>query len=157
MDTLTETLAAAGGTLTVLRPVPATARASRRVPEHLRFIGEHWPGLSAAAYAGFTRHGAGAVVLFGGENPAGPVLRRRGSGRPFEPQRLFYATTLLGLPGPPPADWTATWEARRMDTYDPETEGLVVFVEGEAPPRGYLVSGSPAPRAAYLGAQAMLN
>jgi hypothetical protein len=157
METITETLAGpGGGTLTVLRS--SEARGMRRVPAHLRFLSDHWPGLAAAAYAGFTKHGAGAVVVFGEPEASEGSLRLRLSraARPFRAQRLWYATSFDGLPRAG-RDWTAMWETARLDSYDPEHEGLVLFLEGEALPRGYVVSGSPPPPAAFANAQAMLN
>lgn len=157
METLTQTLVGEAGTVTIARPALG-GRAARRAPDHMQFIADHWPGLAAAAYAGFLRHGAGLVVLFG-EAEGETFLSRWGLARrsePFRAHRLFYATAVQAIPGVP-RDWAGTWEALQLETYDPEREGLVALVEGKAAPCGYRVVGGLRPPEAHLRAQTMLN
>ena len=134
------------------RPGP-DRRARRRLEAHRAFVAGHWAELAAAAYAGYRRHGAGAVVLWRAD---GPRRRLPGSApHPFEPERLWYATQIHTLPGTTAADFDG-WEARQLEAYDPDAEGLVVFVEGGGV-RGYRVSGPPAPPQALAEARAGEN
>ena len=48
------------------------------------------------------------------------------------------------------------WEARQLETYDPEAEGLVVFVEGDGV-AGYRVAGQPSPPEAHRASRAREN
>lgn len=158
MQTITETLAASVGTVTVTRPVEVSRRARRRAPDHLQFIAEHWPSLAAAAYSGFRQHGAGVVVLFG-EAEGESLMERLRPGRraaPFRVHRLWYATTLQAVPTRV-AQWRGAWEAEQLERYDPELEGVVLFVEGREVPCGYRAGGMLRPPAAHLRMQATLN
>ncbi len=137
------------GLVTITSPTPASRRARARVDAHRDFLAGHWAELSAAAYEGYRRHGAGAVVLWRSERP------RRFRPRPFEPERLFYTTQIHNLPGTTEADFDG-WEAHQLETYDPDAEGLVVFVEGDGV-AGYRVAGQPSPPQALLATRAREN
>lgn len=137
------------GLVTITAPRPASRRRRTRQQAHRDFLASHWAELSAAAYEGYRRHGAGAVVLWRSERP------RRFRPRPFEPERLFYTTQIHALPGTSEADFDG-WEARQLETYDPQTEGLVVFVEGDGV-AGYRVAGQPSPPEAHRASRAREN
>ena len=137
------------GLVTITSATPRSRRSRSRAEAHRDFLAGHWAELSAAAYEGYRRHGAGAVVLWRGEAP------RRFRPRPFEPERLFYTTQIHSLPGTTEADFDG-WEARQLETYDPDAEGLVVFVEGGGVV-GYRVAGQPSPREALRTARAREN
>lgn len=124
-------------------------RVRRRAEAHRRFIAGHWPSLAAAAYEGYRRHGAGAVVLWR------DVRASRFSATPFEPEGLFYTTQIHALPGTTEADFDG-WEARQLETYDPAAAALVVIVEGRDL-AGYHASGATAPPVALQASQASLN
>lgn len=136
--------------LVTITAEPTPSRASlRREPEHVAFLGDHWPQMAAAAYGGFLEHGAGCVVLWRETPP------RRWRQRPFEPERLWYATQAHVLPGASEAHFDG-WEAELIETYDPEHEALVVFAEGGRI-SGYQLRGAIAPPEARRGAAARLN
>jgi hypothetical protein len=141
----TATLATPRGLVTITAP----GRPSRRADDHRRFLVEHWAELSAAAFEGYRRHGAGAVVLW---RAAGP---RRFRPRPFEPERLWYTTQIHAIPGTSSDDFDG-WEARQLETYDPQAAALVVFVEGDRV-AGYRVAGDPPPPEALRLSQAQSN
>ena len=149
MPDLSPTLATPDGLVTVEgAPPPRRRWWQRRRPadpsdaRYRAFLAEHWVALSAAAYRGFRRHGAGAVAL------AVDVATPR-------PDRLAYVTQVHTLPGATEADFDG-WAARALETYDPEQEALVVFAE----PRrivGYLVRGTTPPAEAMRRAAASGN
>ena len=87
------------GLVTITAPRLASRRLRTRQEAHRDFLASHWAELSAAAYEGYRRHGAGAVVLWRSERP------RRFRPRPFEPERLFYTTQIHALPGTTEADF----------------------------------------------------
>ncbi len=145
----TETLVTARGLVTVTAaPEPGRA-AARREPALRAFLADQWEGLAAAAYGGFREHGAGAVVLWRDEKP------RLWRPRPFEPERLWFATQAHVIPGATRMDFDG-WVADLIETYDPEREAIVVFSEGGAV-SGFLVSGTLAPPQAHVAAGARLN
>ena len=137
------------GFVRVTSPVPASRRAERRAEAHRQFVLDHWAELSAAAYEGYRRHGAGAVVLWREDAP------RRFRPRPFQPERLWYTTQIHALPGTTDRDFDG-WEAQQLETYDPQAEGLVVIVEGDGL-AGYRVAGDPAPPDAHRQSAAGAN
>ena len=143
------TLVTPRGAVTITSHPDAPRRQQARADAHRDFLASHWAELAAAAYEGYQRHGAGAVVLWRNDAP------RRFRPRPFEPERLFYTTQIHNLPGTTEADFDG-WEARQLETYDPESEGLVVFVEGGGVV-GYRAAGTPPPPRALLDARADLN
>lgn len=143
------TLVTPSGTVTIESQPDASRAALRRLDEHREFLASHWPGLAAAAYEGYGRHGAGAVVLW---TEVGPRRFRR---RPFEPERLFFTTQIHAIPGTTDADFNG-WEARQLETYDPQRQALVVFVEaGQVV--GYRVTGALDPPRALLRSKASHN
>lgn len=147
--TETLTLATPQGLLEIAQAADRSRRQRARAGEHHGFLADHWPELAAAAYEGYRRHGAGAVVLWREEAP------RRLLRRPFEPERLWYTTQIHALPGTTEADFDG-WEALQLELYDPQGEALVVFVEGGRP-QGYRVAGAPAPPEARGRAGIALN
>lgn len=137
-------------------PTPAgpvrIVRAPRRAvgaEAHQRFIADHGAELAAAAFEGYRRHGAGAVILW---REAAP---RRLRARPFEPERLWYSTQLHVLPGATDETFDG-WEAEQIEIYDPQAESVVLFVEGGRF-SAYRVSGPVPPPDALRGARARLN
>ena len=147
--TETLTLATPHGLLQIAQAAERPRRQRARAGDHRRFVADHWPELAAAAFEGYRRHGAGAVVLWR-EAPPRRLLRRA-----FEPERLWYTTQIHALPGTAEADFDG-WEAEQLESYDPQGEALVVFVEGGRP-QGYRIAGDPAPPAARRLAGASLN
>ena len=159
MPDLSQTLVTPRGLVTVTAEAEAPRRGWRRWlgrwrrrPEPARdhrafreFIGDHWLELSAAAYRGYRRHGAGAAVVL-----TEPVERG-----PIRPGRLAFVTQVHSLPGASRADFDG-WAARQLEQYDPEAEALVVFAE---PARivGFLVRGSVPPPEALRTSSAPLN
>lgn len=137
------------GLVTITSRSDAGRRQRARAEAHRAFLTDHWAELSAAAYEGYRRHGAGAVVLWRHDRP------RRWRPRPFEPERLWYTTQIHNLPGTTDGDFSG-WEAEQLETYDPEAEGLVVFVEGDGV-AGYRVAGQPSPPEAHRDARAREN
>ncbi|MGB3544438.1 hypothetical protein [Rubrivirga sp.] len=137
------------GLVTITSRSDRSRAVQRRAASHQTFLSDHWAELSAAAYEGYRRHGAGAVVLWRSDPP------RRFRPRPFEPERLFYTTQIHNLPGTTEADFEG-WEAHQLETYDPEAEGLVVFVEGGGVV-GYRVAGQPPPPIALAASKARHN
>lgn len=121
----------------------------RRAADRIRFVTDHWPELAAAAWEGFRRHGAGAVVLW---RDAAPSRWRRAG---FEPERLWFATQLHVLPGISARTFDG-WEAAQIETYDPRAEAVVVFLEGGTL-FGVRVSGAPSPPDARARAAAPWN
>lgn len=128
---------------------PALAR-DRARDGHDAFLADHWPDLSAAAWDGFLRYGAGAVVLWRERAPGW------GRARPFVPERLWYATQAHTLPGADAERDFDGWPAQLIERYDPRREAVVVILEG-ACRRGYAVAGDVAPVEAHRRAQARLN
>ena len=120
-----------------------------RCREHQQFVADHSRELAAAAFEGYSRHGAGAVVLWRETSP------RRFRPRPFEPERLFYSTQLHVLPGATEATFDG-WEAEQIEVYDPQSESIVLFIEGSIF-TAYRVSGPTAPPDALVGARARWN
>ena len=147
--TETLTLATPQGLLEIAQSGGLARGPRARAAEHHGFLADHWAELAAAAYEGYRRHGAGAVVLWRESAP------RRLFRRPFEPERLWYTTQIHALPGTTEADFDG-WEAHQLELYDPEGEALVVFVEGGRP-QGYRVAGDPTPPRARQRAGASLN
>ena len=143
----TTTLATPRGLVAITGRAEAARR--KRSEDHRQFLADHWAELSAAAFEGYRRHGAGAVVL---RRDAAP---RRFRPRPFEPERLWYTTQIHAIPGTTDDDFDG-WEARQLEAYDPQSEGLVVFVEGKAL-SGYRVAGDPAPPVALRLSKARSN
>ncbi|MEM7789662.1 MAG: hypothetical protein AAF594_18225 [Bacteroidota bacterium] len=137
------------GDIAITAPVDRSRRVRKRQDAHRQFIAGHWSSLAAAAFEGYRRHGAGAVVLWRDTEAA------RFRPRPFEPERLFYTTQIHALPGTTEADFDG-WEARQLETYDPHSSALVVIVEGKDL-AGYHASGPPRPPDALRGSQATLN
>lgn len=137
------------GDLAITAPASRSRRARQRREAHVQFVAGHWPSLAAAAYEGYRRHGAGAVVLL--REAGAPRFRPR----PFAPERLFYTTQIHALPGATEADFDG-WEARQLESYDPAAEALVVIVEGRDL-AGYHVAGPPSPPEALRQARAALN
>ena len=148
-DPRSTSFATARGLVTIDADPDPSRPAKRREAEHLSFLTDHWPQLKGAAYSGFREHGAGAVVLWREGAP------RRWRQRPFEPERLWYTTQAHVLPGATEAHFSG-WEARLIETYDPEREALVVFAEGGLI-CGYRLRGSVAPPDARMEAAARLN
>ena len=146
---LVTTLVTPRGAVTIASRADAPRRARSRADAHRDFVASHWSELAAAAFEGYQRHGAGAVVLWRSERP------RRLRPRPFEPERLFYTTQIHNLPGTTEADFDG-WEAEQLETYDPRSEALVVYVEGGGV-AGYRVAGAPPPPQALLEARAAHN
>lgn len=144
-----DTIATARGLVTVSTRPGLRRHARSRADAHRSFLASQWPELAAAAYEGYRRHGAGAVVLWR------DVAPRRFRPRAFEPERLFYTTQIHTLPGTTEADFDG-WEARQLETYDPKSEGLVVVVEGGSL-IGYRVRGTPSPPLALRAANAQRN
>lgn len=141
----TQTFATADGWLTL-----ATSHApDRRVSDRLQFVADHWAELAAAAWEGFQRHGAGAVVLW---RDAAPTRWRR---RPFEPERLWFATQLHVLPGVSSGTFDG-WEAQQVEHYEPQRDAVVVFLEGGRV-LGVHARGALTPPAARARAGAALN
>ena len=149
MTSETTTLATPEGLVQIQAAPDRSRRAVARSAEHVAFLGDHWPSLKAAAWEGYRRHGAGAVVLWRDAAP------RRVFRRPFEPERLWFTTQIHALPGTVEADFSG-WEAERLEDYDPDREALVVFVEGGRP-QGYVVRGSLGPSDARAQARASEN
>ncbi|MEM6326674.1 MAG: hypothetical protein AAF791_06095 [Bacteroidota bacterium] len=148
-DVRTHTVATPTGLLSIdSHPEPSRAR-RRREAEHHRFLGDHWTELKAASHGGYREYGAGAVVLWREDTPS------RWRPRPFEPERLWYTTQIHVLPGATEADFSG-WESELLETYTPDTEALVVFVEGTSF-AGYRLRGSTSPREAHRGTSASLN
>lgn len=145
----TATLSTPRGLVTITEPERASRRDRTRAEAHRQFLADHWAELSAAAFEGYRRHGAGAVVLWRGEGP------RRFRPRPFEPERLWYTTQIHAIPGTTDADFDG-WEAHQLETYDPRADALVVFVEGDRV-AGYRVAGDTAPPEALRLSQTRLN
>ena len=143
----THSLVTARGLVRITSRAEPSRSALKREPAHHTFLADHWSQLAAAAYGGFREHGAGAVVL---RREAGPRLWRP---RPFEPERLWFATQAHVIPGGLDFDG---WEAGLIETYDPEREAIVVFSEGGAV-SGYLAAGTLAPPQAHVAAAARLN
>lgn len=143
------TLVTPHGSVTIVSRPDDSRPARRRRDEHRDFLASHWPGLAAAAYEGYGRHGAGAVVLWTETRP------RRLLRRPFEPERLFYTTQIHAIPGTSDADFDG-WEARELETYDPQRQALVVFVESGRV-MGYRASGTLAPPVALRRSRAAHN
>lgn len=128
----------------------ATQRApDRRAADRIAFATDHWPELAAAAWEGFQRHGAGAVVLW---RQASPSRWRRAA---FTPERLWYTTQVHVLPGISREAFDG-WEAAQIEAYDPRTEAVVVFVEGNRL-FGVRLTGSPSPPDARARAGTSLN
>ena len=136
--------------LVTIRSNPHASRSTRRrQDQHRTFLADHWPGLAAAAYEGYQRHGAGAVVLWTDHRPG--LFRRRA----FEPERLFYTTQIHAIPGTTDDDFEG-WEARQLEDYDPTSEALVVFVEAGRVV-GHRASATLAPPQALLRSRANEN
>ena len=145
MAARTETLSTPQGLVTIAAAPDVGWWARRAEGKHRQFIADHWSGLAAAAWAGFQRHGAGAVVL--------TVPEERGQG--IERATLFFATQIHNLPGMTEADFSG-WEARQIEEYDPQSEVVVVvLVKGRV--HGYRATGPVEPTAAFRGNQASLN
>lgn len=145
----TSTISTPRGVVTITAAGAPSRRARSRAADHQRFLADHWAELSAAAFEGYRRHGAGAVVLWR------KAAARRFRPRPFEPERLWYTTQVHTIPGTTEADFDG-WEARQLETYEPHAEALVVFVEGGGL-TGYRVSGVPTPPEALRQSRAGLN
>lgn len=145
----TVTVSTPRGLVRITSPRAPSRRQTRRARAHHRFLLDHWAELAAAAFEGYRRHGAGAVVLWR------EAAARRFRPRPFQPERLWYTTQIHAIPGTTDADFDG-WEARQLETYDPRAEGLVVFVEGDGL-SGYRVAGDPAPPDALRQSAARLN
>ena len=140
-----QTLATPAGLVTVVSK-PVTRRWWQRRPEpnaaHLGFLTDHWLELSAAAYRGYLRHGAGAVAVIDHAD------------EDTWASRLVYTTQIHTLPGATEADFEG-WPAHQLETYDPESEALTVFA-GDAV-TGYVLRGSVPPPEALRVASAPLN
>ncbi len=142
-------LATPRGLVTITSAPVRTRRGRARGEAHRTFLADHWPELSAAAFEGYSRHGAGAVALVRAGAP------RWFRPAPFEPERLLYTTQIHSLPGATEADFDG-WEARQLESYDPRSSALVVFVEGKTL-AGYRVAGQPSPPVALREARAREN
>lgn len=139
MEAQTHTLVTPEGLVEITSAPRRTRRDQARAAEHAAFVADNWTSLAAAAWDGYRRHGAGAVVLW---RKAAP---RRLFRRPFAPERLWYATQVHSLPEATEADFDG-WEARRLEDYDPLREALVVIVEGGRL-CGHVVRGDASPEA----------
>ena len=157
MPERSDTLVTARGLVTVVAEAAPAPRGWRRwLPwrrpaedparsAHRDLIGDHWVELSAAAYRGYRRHGAGAAV----------VVAPPGAGPELALGRLVFVTQVHTLPGASEADFDG-WAAQQLETYDPEAEALVVFAEPERIV-GYLVRGDVSPPEALRAASFPLN
>ncbi|MEM1056698.1 MAG: hypothetical protein AAGI52_14345 [Bacteroidota bacterium] len=139
-ESRTSSVATADGLVTIESQPDPSRQVRRREDAHHSFLASHWAELKGAAHTGFREYGAGTVVLWREAEP------RRWRPRPFEPERLWYTTQVHVLPGATEADFDG-WEARLIETYDPSTEALVVFVEGKTI-TGYRLQGTLSPQEA---------
>ena len=148
----TTTLASQDGVLTIAMK-PQVERSMRRLEGlHQQFIADHWPSLAAAAFDGWKRHGAGAVVLIGGAKSS-----FFGRSEPFVAETIWYTTQVHNGPGAP-EERRSGREADQLETYDPDTESLLIFVDVERDLRcGYRVEGMLAPPEAHVPARARFN
>ena len=151
---LSETLVTPDGLVTVTTAPPPRRRwwhRLRRGPEPSAadafrdLIADRWLGLSAAAYQGYRRHGAGAIGLLADPDGSGSIRA----------DRPVYVTQVHTLPGATRADFDG-WSARQLETYDPRAEALVVVARPDGI-TGYLVRGSVPPPQALRSASAPLN
>lgn len=148
-DSRSTTIVTPEGLVTIESRPDVSKKRRRREAEHHRFLADHWAELKAAAHGGYREFGAGAVVLWRDAPP------RRWRPRPFEPERLWYTTQIHVLPGATEEDFSG-WEADQLETYAPETEALVVFVEGPQI-TGYRLRGSLPPAEAHRRSTARFN
>jgi hypothetical protein len=148
-DPVQTILATPDGLLTVAEQAAAGRGEASRAGAHRTFLAAHWLGLAAAAFAGYEEYGPGAVMLW--RDQKAPRLRPR----PFEPERLFFATQVHTLPGVGPLEFEG-WEASLIETYDPQRDAVVIVVEGAAI-RGYRLSGDVHPPEALRRSRIGLN
>lgn len=148
-DSRSQTFATSFGLVTIHSMPDASRRALRVESRHHAFVVDHWRELAAASHGGYQEYGPGAVVLWRQNRP------RRWRPRPFESERLWYATQLHTLPGGGDVSFDG-WEARLIETYEPSREAVVVIVEGDGL-AGYLVRGPLPPAVARAQAGVGLN
>jgi len=148
-DSRSQTFATSSGLVTI-HSSPSRPRSAKRLEDrHHAFVVAHWLELKAASHGGYQEYGPGAVVLWRESRP------RRWRPRPFESERLWYATQLHSLPGGGGVRFDG-WEARLIETYDPSREAVIVLVEADRL-AGYLVRGPLPPAAAREQAGTGLN
>ena len=130
----------------VAGPSPSRRETAWRDDE-VEFLHERASGLVAAAWDGFARHGAGAVVLWKDDEADGDT--------PLRPSRLAYTTSILSIPGAGEREFDG-WAASLVESYEPKREAVVVFTDPSGL-RGYRLRAPMPPPQASQAMRIALN
>jgi hypothetical protein len=112
--------------------------------DHHDFLVDHWMDVAAASFFGFKKYGIGAVVVAQGDPAEAPVAH------PFGSRKLLYSPaegpwlnghTDEGLPH--------DWLDERMQSYDPNSEAVVIIADDDGSLRSYTIEGDPKPKTCF--------
>lgn len=110
--------------------------------EHHDFLVDHWMDVAAASYYGFKRYGIGIVVVSAGDPMEASI------DTPFDARKLLYRPD-RGAWNSGPEDVTSDWARDKMQTYDPNSEAIVVMADDDGSVRSYTVQGDPDPATCF--------
>jgi len=132
--------------------MPETVQPSAAVEaEQHRTIVENWESFAAAAYEGYRRFGAGAVVV------EEDKVNHSGVRHPFLTHVIWYATSVAAWAEQGLLKGSSEWIEEQMACYDPRAACMFVFLREDAEPRVYFVESTLTPSQALTRIKALLN
>jgi len=132
-----------GHFITIERPDDALDE-DAKAEAHNDFLVDHWMDVAAASFYGFKRYGIGVVVIAQGDPMNSSV------DHPFDARKMLYRADSAGGWGrQDPDDLVSDWASEKMQTYDPNTDAIVVMADGDGSVRSYMVNGDPDPETCF--------
>lgn len=132
-----------GHFITIERPEDALD-GDAKAEAHNDFLVEHWMDVAAASYYGFKRYGIGVVVIAQGD----PM--ESGIDHPFDARKMLYRPDAAGGWGRQnPDDMVSEWASKKVQTYDPNEDAIVVMADEDGSVRSYVVNGDPDPATCF--------
>ena len=132
--------------------MPETAQPSNALEaEQHRTIVENWESFAAAAYEGFRRFGAGAIVV------EEDKINQAGVRHPFLTHVIWYATSVAAWAQQGILKGVSGWIEEQIERYDPRGACMFVFLREDEEPRVYLVESTLTPAQALTRIKALMN
>lgn len=132
--------------------MPETVESSNGMEaEQHRTIVDNWESFAAAAYEGYRRFGAGAVVVE--EEKVNQASVRH----PFLTHVIWYATSVAAWAEQGILRGASGWIEEQMERYDPTLSCMFVFLREDEEPRVYLVESTLTPSKALSRIKALMN
>ncbi|HET6568916.1 MAG TPA: hypothetical protein VFG50_13200 [Rhodothermales bacterium] len=150
MEFRTTTYIEATGTVEIISPAVSAVPGKLEAEQH-QLIVEHWESFAAAAYEGFRRFGAGAVVIEENKNHSEEIRH------PFLRHMIWYAAGLDAWIGRENLQDAVKYLDVHLDAYDPSDACVFVFLREKAPTRVYLARGPVSPAQALTRIKSLLN